>query len=241
MPIKYALFENHVTTDPNDYTAVVQITFSADTEALIKRVLEQGSTVTEADLRAAAADLVQAAKSYLLEGARVHFFGLADFYPRVKGVFNGPLDPFDRARHSVDVACNPGSRVREEVRAEATVERVDTIKPTPTPVEFADNGSHTTNDQITVGNIGQIAGSRLKFDVTKADEGVFFVPATGAAVRVPVADVQTNKPGKVIFLNPATLVPGTYHVEVRARQGPKPAGTDNRELRVGRLGAALTV
>ena len=235
MPINYALFENNLTSDPDDYNAVVQITFSADTEALIQRVLEQGSTVTEADLRASAADLVQATKSLLLEGARVHFFGLADFFPRVKGVFSGPTDNFDPARHSVDVAANPGNRVRQEVRAAAQVNKVEAIKPKPSPIQFADNGSGTTNDQVTVGNIGEVAGSRLKFDPAQADEGVFFVATAGGETKVASAAVQTNQPGKVLFLIPATLIAGTYNIEVRARVS---GGT---ELRVGRLDPVLTV
>ncbi len=50
-----------------------------------------------------------------------------------------------------------------------------------------------------------------------------------------------GKPSKLVFLNPATLVPGDYYLEVRARMGRPPAGADNRELRVGRLDATLTV
>lgn len=241
MPINYALFENNLTSDPDDFNAVVQITFSADTEALIQRVLDQGSTVTEADLRAAAADLVKATKSLLLEGARVHFFGLADFFPRVKGIFTGPLDNFDPARHQVDVAANPGSRVREEVRAEATVNKVEAVKPSPNPIQFADNGSGTTNDQVTVGNIGEVAGSRLKFDPAQADEGVYFVATAGGETKVPPTDVQTNQPSTLLFLIPATLTPGTYNIEVRARQGKPPSGPDTRELRIGRLDPVLTV
>lgn len=30
MPIKYALFENNITSDPDDYAAMVQISGSAD-------------------------------------------------------------------------------------------------------------------------------------------------------------------------------------------------------------------
>ena len=235
MPINYALFENNLTSDPDDFNAVVQITFSADTEALITRVLEQGSTVTEADLRASAADLVQATKSLLLEGARVHFFGLADFFPRVKGIFTGPTDTFDPARHSVDVAANPGSRVRQEVRAEATVNKVEAIKPAPNPIQFADNGSGTTNDQVTVGNIAEVAGSRLKFDEAAADEGIFFIATAGGETKVAAAAVQTNQPSTLLFLIPATLIAGTYNIEVRARVS---GGT---ELRVGRLDPVLTV
>ncbi len=233
MPIEYALFENNLTSDPADFAAVVQITFTADTDALIQRVLDQGSTVTEADLRAAAADLVKATRGFLLEGARVHFFGLADFFPRVKGVFSGALDSFDSARHTVDVGANAGTTVRNEVRAKATVLRVEAIKPAPSPIEYIDIGSTTTNDQITPANIGQLSGSRLKFDTLAADEGVYFVATAGGETKV--ATVQRNKPSQLVFLIPAGLLAGTYNIEVRARQ------RDSAELRIGRLDPVLTV
>lgn len=45
MPIHYALFENHLTSDPDDYAAQVQITDSADLDAIVRRITEHGSTL----------------------------------------------------------------------------------------------------------------------------------------------------------------------------------------------------
>ncbi len=239
MPINYALYKNHLTADPDDYSAMVEITAPADTDDIIQRVLEQGSTVTEPDLRAAAADLVLATISLLKDGRRVHFFGMADFFPRVKGIFTGPTDGFDPARHQIDVGANPGARVRDEVRKNATAEKVEALKPAPNPLEYRDIGSDTTDDQVTVGNIGELSGNRLKFDETAADEGVYFVATAGGDTKVTT--MQKNKPSQGVFLVPATLIAGTYHLEVRARMGLKPEGVDNRELRMGRLDATLTV
>jgi hypothetical protein len=239
LPIKYALFENHVTSDPDDYCGVVEISGSADGDDLVQDIIDQGSTVTRADILAVTANLKLALQRRLEMGQRVNYFGVVDCFPRIKGVFNGPTDPWDASRHRVDVGCNPGSDLREAVRVEATVERVEAVKPRPNPVEYRDVGSDTTNDQVTVGNVGQLSGSRLKFNPAKSDEGAYFIPASGAAVKV--TEFQKNKPGQLVFLIPATLVPGTYHLEVRARQGQPPKGTDNRELRAGRLDATLTV
>ena len=233
MPIKYALFENHVTSDPDDYAAIVQIVSGVDTDGIIARVLDQGSTVTEADLRAAAADLVKATTALLLEGNRVHFFGLADFFPRVKGIFDGATDTFAPARHHIDVGANPGTRVREDVRAQGTVEKVEAIKPAPNPIEYRDINSDTTNDTVTVGGIGQLSGSRLKYDAAQADEGIYFVATAGGETKVTV--VQKNKPAQDVFIVPAGLLPGTYNIEVRSRQ------RDSAELRIGRLDPVLTV
>ncbi|MCK4340147.1 MAG: DUF4469 domain-containing protein [Phycisphaerae bacterium] len=233
MPIHYALFENNVTADPDDYAASVQMTDTADLDTLIRRMIERGSTTTRADILAVMEDAIGACESMLLDGMRVNFGGLVELFPRVRGIFNGATDTFDPARHSVDVGANPGSRVRQTVRDTASVVKDEAVKPSPNPLEYRDVGSDTTNDQVTPGNIGQLSGSRLKYDATQADEGIYFVATAGGETKV--ATVQKNKPSQLVFLVPAGLLAGTYYVEVRARIR---GGTD---LRIGRLDSVLTV
>jgi len=234
MPIHYALFENNVTSDPDDYAAVVQAIDSADLDALIRRMLDRGSTTTRADILAVMEDAIGACESLLLDGMRVNFGGLVELFPRMRGIFTGATDTFDPARHTVDVGANPGIRVRQTVRDQATVTKDEAIKPSPNPLEYRDVGSDTTNDQVTPGNIGQLSGSRLKYDPAQADEGIFFLPTAGGA-EIKVATVQKNKPAQLVFLVPA-LLPGTYYLEVRARMRAEAA-----DLRTGRLDAVLTV
>ncbi len=233
MPIKYALFENNVTADPDDYAATVQISGSADGDDLVQDIVDQGSTVNKPDILAVTAALKLACQRRVEQGQRINYFGMVEFFPRIKGVFTGATDTFDPARHRIDIGSNPGSELREAVRAGASVEKVEAVKPSPNPIEYRDVGSDTTNDQVTVGNIGQLSGSRLKYDPAQADEGVYFVATAGGETKV--ATVQKNKPAQVVFLVPATLVAGTYNLEVRARIG---GGT---ELRIGRLDPVLTV
>ena len=234
MPIHYALFENNITSDPDDFAAIVQAVDSADLDRIVQRMLERGSTTTTADILAVLEDTIGACESMLLDGMRVNFGGLVELFPRMRGVFTSATDTYDPARHSLDVGANPGSRVRKTVRDNATVVKEEAVKPAPNPIEYRDVGSDTTNDQLTPGNIGQLSGSRLKFDVAAADEGLYFLPvALGAETKVDT--VQRNKPAQVVFLVPAGLVAGQYRLEVRARIS---GGT---ELRSGRLDAVLTV
>ena len=83
MPIHYALFENNVTSDPDDYAAVVQVIDNADLETLIRRMIERGSTTTRADILAVMEDAIGACESLLLDGMRVNFGGLVELFPRV--------------------------------------------------------------------------------------------------------------------------------------------------------------
>ncbi len=235
MPINYALFENNITADPDDYAAIVQISGSADGDDLVQDIVDQGTTVNKPDILAVTAALEPACQRRVEQGQRVNYFGMMDFFPRIKGVFTGPTDSFDPARHGIDIGANPGSELREAVRVGATVEKVEAVKPSPNPIEYRDIGSDTTNDTVMVGNIGQLSGSRLKFDPAEADEGLYFVADAGGDTKV--VTIQKNKPAQLVFLVP-TLAAGTYHLEVRARMG---SGTSARELRIGRLDAALTV
>lgn len=233
MPINYALFENNVTADPADFMAVVQIAGSWDLAIIADKIVARGSTVGKADVLAVLTDAVSVCEEGVSESNRVNFGGLVQLFPRVKGVFTGATDTFDPARHQIDVGANPGSELRDGVRANATVNKVEAIKPSPSPIEYRDVNSDTTNDQVTVGGIGQLTGSRLKYDDTQADEGIYFVATAGGETKVTV--VQKNKPSQAVFIIPATLIAGTYNIEVRARVG---GGT---ELRIGRLDPVLTV
>ena len=57
MPIKYALFENNITSDPDDYAAIVQISGSADGDDLVQDIVDQGTTVNKPDILAVTAAL----------------------------------------------------------------------------------------------------------------------------------------------------------------------------------------
>ena len=234
MPIHYALFENNITSDPDDFAAIVQAVDSADLDRIVQRMIERGSTTTTADILAVLEDAIGTCESMLQDGMRVNFGGLVELFPRMRGVFTSATDTYDPARHSLDVGANPGSRIRKTVRDNAKVTKDEAVKPAPNPIELRDVGSDTTNDQLTPGNIGQLSGSRLKFDAGAADEGIYFV-ATPGDVETKVDTVQKNKPAQVVFLVPAALTPGQYNVEVRVRIS---GGT---ELRTGQLGAVLTV
>ena len=54
MTINYALFENHLTSDLDDYAARIQTNGTADLELIAQRMIDQGSTTTKVDILARA-------------------------------------------------------------------------------------------------------------------------------------------------------------------------------------------
>ena len=127
MSIQYALFENNLTADPDDYAASVQIAGSWDLKTIADKIVARGSTVGKADVLAVLTDAVSVCAEGVSESNRVNFGGLVQLFPRIKGVFNGPTDGFDPARHTIDVGANPGAEIRALVRARASVTKHDQI------------------------------------------------------------------------------------------------------------------
>ncbi len=141
---------------------------------------------------------------------------IVDDYPRMQGVFNGPGDGFDKSHHTLGVTANPSPGFISRLRQDASVNKEETIKPMPSPLEFRDAGTGSINGPVTKGDTGTLSGSRLKIDPAKPDEGIFFIASIGGA-ETKVATVSTNKPGQLIFLIPATLPSEEYSIEARAR------------------------
>ena len=230
MALKFALFENHLTSDRNDYMAVVQNLQSRTQEDVIDLMISRGSTVTKAETLSVFEEYTIALVQLLKEGYAINtpIFNLS---PSVKGVFNSPDQSFTPAVHSVKINITPGSRLRG-IGTQVSVERVKGSSPQPDPEYLDDLGSGTRNDQLTPGNIAQVRGSRLKYDAGDPAQGIFLIASDGTETKVNT--VAHNKPGQLDFLVPV-LEPGEYQLEVRSLMNK------TTEIRRGSLSALLTV
>jgi hypothetical protein len=72
----------------------------------------------------------------------------------------------------------------------------------------------------------------LGFDPADPEQGIFFLAADNGATRVSI--VGKNTAAELMFLVPATLVPGDYSLELRTTMG-------NHVIRTGRLATTLAV
>lgn len=230
MALKFALFENHLTSDPNDYMAVVQDLQSKSQEDVIDLMIGRGSTVTKAEALSVLEEYATAIVQLLKDGYSINtpIFNLS---PSIKGVFIGADQSFTPTLHSVKINISPGIRLRE-VAPMVSVEKVKGASPQPTPEYLDDLGSGTRNEQLTVGNIAQLKGSRLKFDETDPIQGIFLIDASRGETQVKT--IARNKPAQVDFLVPP-LAPGDYQLEIRA------VIYKGKELKKGSLPVSLTV
>ncbi len=232
MPIRYVLLKNALSDDPDDYVARVISYDSVGLEEVIERMVQQGSTVTRADIVSVLEDFYTAIKGLLLNGVNVNT-PLANFRLSIKGTFRDITDRFDADRHQLRAVITAGSRLRRAIRFEGRpVKEESPVRFRPYPVTYTDLNSGEHNQTLTPGGLGQIEGYRLKFDADDPLQGIFFIAEDGTETRVRV--MGENRPGKLLFLIP-DLAPGSYRLEVRTLY----QGTGF--LRTGRLSDRLTV
>jgi hypothetical protein len=231
MTINYALFPNHLTSDPDDYMARVQPTGTADLEEVIDRMVEKGSTVGRADILSVLEAYYATVEAMVLEGMNVNTPG-ANYGASIRGVFRTQSDSFDPTRHELRGRVSPGKRFRRAIRERGRASKQEPILPKPSLLSFTDLNSGSRNSVLTPGGMGQLVGHRLKFDPEDPAQGIFFRAAAGGETRVAV--VGQNVPTGLIFMIPADLDAGDYTLEVRAVFG----GDD---LRAGALDSPLTV
>ena len=229
--ITYALLENHLTADPDDYRAIVQSSGTATQADLIDHIIQQGSTVTRADIKSVVEGITTAIIYMVLDGKNVNT-PLANFGAGIKGVFDGKDDSFDSARHQLRATASAGKRYRKEITDRGKTNKVEARVRTPNPEVYNDFNSGERNSVLTTGGMGQLTGHRLKFDPADTKQGVFFIAEDNSATRVEI--VGRNKPGDLMFMIP-TLAPGDYRVEVRAIM------SGGVQMRTGALMATLTV
>ncbi len=108
--ITYVLLENHLTADPDDYMAIVQPSGTVTQDDIIDHIIQQGSTVTRADILSVIEDFTTAVIYLVLDGKNVNT-PLANFGAGIKGVFDGKDDAFDPSRHQLRGTVSAGKKI----------------------------------------------------------------------------------------------------------------------------------
>lgn len=232
MAVKYTLFMNYLTTDPDDYMARVASLGVVDEAQIIDDMLGMGTTLDRPDLEGTLRLYHRAIQQRLIGGFQVATPS-SRYSLSLRGVFDGSEDSYDPARHQIDVAVNTGGELREFIRKNIDLEKDATREVTPQPKDYIDIASgDERNSILTPGGMGRLAGVFLKFDPTDEAQGVFFIQ-DGTATRV--TQVGRNKPGELLFVVPDSLTAGDYTLEVRTSLSTPD------DLKRGRLSHTLTV
>lgn len=91
------------------------------------------------------------------------------------------------------------------------LEKTTAVNTLPQILEVKDSVSGKVNDVLTPNGVVELFGNNIKIAGDDAECGLWFVPATGQALKAQV--VVQNKPATIITMIPA-LPAGTYTLKV---------------------------
>lgn len=233
--LKYALRENLLTAESDDYMAQTVDARSYNGEQIVELMLKRGSTLTKADAAAAVELYNTVCAELVADGCNINT-PLMNTSLSISGVFSGAADSFDQSRHAVRLNISAGTLLRDAA-AKVRTEKTQAASTDPYIAAVRDVVSGAVNGTLTAGGIIEATGSRLKFDAADTEQGLFLLPESGEAVRCGV--VAENKPARLIVMLPADMAAGAYHMEVRTKLDS--SGKPTKSLKAGRFGRELTV
>ena len=216
--LQYSLTENLLTEAPDDFTALVQPMGTYDKEAIITEMLRRGSSLTRTDILAVFNGLEETVRDITRDGGTVNT-PLFNTSFSISGVFDGAMDTFDGNRHKLNVNLTKGMVMRQ-AESHVAMEKTGTVTPQPTILEVKDSVSGKVNQQLTPGGVVELMGVNIKIVGENADCGLWFVPASGEAVKAQV--IVQNKPSTIIAMIPK-LSAESYTLKVMTQYtGGKP-------------------
>lgn len=209
--ISYALRENLLTANPDDRMAQVVDAQSFTQKDIIREIIKRGSSLTEADIVAYQKLEHEVYRDIVAHGGHINTPLFTTSFS-ITGVFTNQADSFDKTRHTIKLNVNAGSALKEAA-AQAKTQKVETNSTDPYITTITDkvNGDSST---IKIGSIMELTGSRLKFDASDSEQGVFALTASGEVKCEPVIE---NKPARVMVMLPTTVEVGEFTIEVRTK------------------------
>lgn len=209
--INYALRENLLTADPDDCMAQVVDARTYTQEDINREMVKRGTSLTESDIAAYQKLELEVCKDIIADGGHLNT-PLINTSFSITGVFTNMADSFDKTRHTIKLNVNAGTALREAAK-QAKAQKTEASPTDPYITSVIDK---VTGDSaaVKVGSIMEITGSRLKFDTSDPEQGVFAVTAGGEVRCEPVIE---NKPARLMVMLPASVEAGDFTVEVRTK------------------------
>jgi hypothetical protein len=206
----YFLTDNHLTSDPNDQTAIPTNIRSYTDDQIIDRIMQRGTTLTRPDLLAGIR-AYQEEHGYIVEEGNSFNTGLLNAGPDIAGKFNSVTDGYDHSRHKTRYSVSFSRSIQEKI-AKIKMNKVQAPNTGPLIAAIRDGASGLTDGTLSAGGVLDITGSRLKVFPDLPDDGVYIVAPDG--VEYKASTLVENKPSRLIVMIPE-LPPGTYTLEVR--------------------------
>ncbi|MGL4982267.1 MAG: DNA-binding domain-containing protein [Treponemataceae bacterium] len=236
--IKYALRENHLVNAPNDqksYVAQVVDQIIYDNDQIAQLMVERGSTVTKADILAVLQLYEETIFSLIPKGVSIDTNIFNSSYS-ISGKFESIDDVFDAHRHQKHYNLHP-KKTLVELLSKLETHKVKKTGTEPHIEQVIDSKTQKTDSLITRGDTIRIKGSKLKFDASDPQQGVFLLVQDGILTRINRIDENTQS--NILAHIPEDFAQGEYLLQIRTMLNT--SGKASKTAKMGQFHLPLTV
>jgi hypothetical protein len=215
MPLKYTLQPLKIgpEKDKKQFRAIAKAQDSIDLDGVIDQIMRMGTTVTRADALAVILAYHETVLNLVGDGYNVNT-PIFQTKLSIKGVFEHYDTSIDPSQHQVKVNLNPGTDLRA-LESSIKVQKVGAILPRPQILQVIHLSGAEQDRPIQAGSIIKIIGSRLNFEKSDKQQGVFFSNNLSDWSRVDM--ILEVKPAEILFQVPSHLAPNKYQIQVRCK------------------------
>lgn len=211
MALRYALTENLLTADPDDYMAVTTDNATAGINEIVDRMISRGSTVTKAEALSVLEEFNQAIVDLIKSGSNIST-ELFSIYPSISGVFSSPNEAFNTNKHAINIKMRAGNRFKD-IHRHISLERVECNVNKPIIQSVTDLKTNAVNETVTIGQIISIKGALLKISEEINEAGIFIIGEGTPEMRI--TQIVKNKPSELLLFIPSGIGPGSCVIEIR--------------------------
>ena len=189
---------------------------NVDKDRLVREIGRQSTIARAADISAMLDNLGIVIASFCSNGQSVEIPHLGKFIPRVRGT---ATDKGEWIRHpEAYMTFRFNKKLVEAFGPQVQMQQTLPNKIRPTIGFMMDGATLKVNEVLTPGGVLAIKGRNLKSNISKSDEGVWFMPVDQSGTAVKVSHLVDNTYSRLTCEIPAELQAGTqYRVEIRTR------------------------
>jgi hypothetical protein len=203
--IRFSVFQTTLQEKPK-FLGRVLLQGTYDREAMVRRMLIMGTTLTKTDITAVLQLLADAIEQVCREGYKVNLDGLVLVTPAIGGTFDGITDGFVSPRNSIYLTAQVATSLNARISQAATVEKTLVEQNRPMLAEVIDSEADPGVASLKVGNIISVGGKRLKFNGAQTTEYLRLVNAENPNEYVQVVKFHKMSDQELVF----RLPPATY-------------------------------
>ncbi|MBN2211131.1 MAG: DUF4469 domain-containing protein [Sedimentisphaerales bacterium] len=222
MSLQFYLYQSKLDHAEGRFLARAAKTPVEGIDTIAAEIANSGLAAGKAEVAAVLAQACEVIERRLIAGRAVRLGGICTLRPTIRGSFDGPETAFEHGRHEVAVSIAAGKRLQKAVRTYARVEKVGPQNAAPVIQEYFDVATQSRNTLYTPGGIGQLTGSRLSFNQSDPEQGLFLESVQLAeSLRITTFQKVANR--EIVFLAPA-LETGVTQVNFLLKRRTRPAG-----------------